>query len=257
MDLSDTPDQNDQSRNKVAVTEETYTVWAALIKTISHEFRTPLTVINTSVNLLRDHYNQLSEEKRDSHFDNISDSISNLILMLNEISSVDSIHAKEVETNPGAYTFMEACQAFKKYFQNQSRLNCLIDPKVPSSQTIILDLSLVFQILDPIVNNALTYSEKDCDLTVTMNMETMPAELVIIVEDKGMGIEGEDLPQIFDMFYRSPRSEFHRGLGLGLYVSKRLADTLNGKIEVLSTEVNAGSTIQVSLPLINQKEQLS
>ena len=257
MDPSDTPDQNDQSSNKAAATEETFTVWAALIKTISHEFRTPLTVINTSVNLLRDHYNQLSEEKRDSHFDNISGSISNLILMLNEISSVDSIHAKEVETNPGTYTFMEVCQAFKKYFQNQSRVNCIVDPKVRSNRTIMLDLSLVFQIIEPIVNNALTYSEKNCDLTVTMNTQESPVELVIIVEDRGMGIKSDDLPHIFDMFYRSPRSEFHRGLGLGLYVSKRLADVLNGRIEVVSTEVDAGSTIQVSLPVFNQKEHLS
>ena len=110
----------------------------------------------------------------------------------------------------------------------------LIDPK--HLQTILLSL----------LGNALKFSTPDTPVLIAAHQQG--GEVVITVTDQGIGIAPDDLPHIFDRFYRVGRMRNAEGFGLGLYVAKRLVEAHGGRIWVESEE-GKGSTFFVSLPM--------
>ena len=109
-----------------------------------------------------------------------------------------------------------------------------------------LDPDFIHQILDNVLNNAIFYSPAGSK--ITFDLLCNPDTLVFSVKDEGIGIPPEDLPQIFDPFFRANNHTAIPGTGLGLSIVKRAVDLLNGKIEIAS-EIQKGTQIQITIPL--------
>jgi signal transduction histidine kinase len=112
------------------------------------------------------------------------------------------------------------------------------------------DADRISQVIINLLTNARKYSPKGCPITVTLQQAGYQA--IVSVRDMGIGIPPETLPHIFDQFYRVPGVEVqtgsHTGLGLGLYISKKIVERHGGHIDVQSTP-EQGSTFSVILPL--------
>ncbi|MCB0035181.1 MAG: ATP-binding protein, partial [Anaerolineales bacterium] len=220
-----------------------------IITTVSHEFRTPLTVINTSTNLLYKRFERLSEEKRQELFERVHQSIFYLSDLLQDISLVNIMQNEQVTPSYNDYTFSSLCQHLSSQlayelghppnlvFSYDENLNALIE----------LDFELLKQIVFDLLSNAIKYSEPTEPIEIAFKIDDQCFK--ISVEDQGIGIPKEELQKIFELFYRGSNVSTRRGMGLGLYIVKHLTDSLQGQVHVASAGDGQGSRFTVQIPL--------
>lgn len=217
-----------------------------VLSVVAHEFRTPLTVILTSVEMLERYGDRMPDEKKHERYATIR----NLVWYLNDIVQ-DISMAQEF----GA----DLPQLKLKTFNLLPILHQLIaDVSVMAAkkQEIILyinghdagemvtwDENLVRRILMDLLGNALKYSDTDVICSVESQKET----IIFRIEDHGIGIPEEDQQYIYEAFYRGKNAELIHGTGIGLYVVSRTVEAHQGRIECQSI-VGQGTTFIVELP---------
>jgi signal transduction histidine kinase len=118
------------------------------------------------------------------------------------------------------------------------------------------DLSAITQCLQNLVGNAVKYCAESRWIGLSVSMgprEHLPGQEVrISVSDKGIGMDRSEIPHIFEPFYRSPRVMQIHGTGLGLSLATRIAETLGGRLSVVS-ELSVGSTFTLHLPIVERE----
>ena len=127
---------------------------------------------------------------------------------------------------------------------NKKNIKLLLD--APDKLYVECDQTLITQLIINLVSNAIKYNHEGGWVKLTLDKDDNYAN--ISVEDNGIGIPDEDMPYIFDRFYRVDKSRKSDGIGLGLSIVKWIVDTHRGNIEVEST-LNKGSRFLVKLPL--------
>ncbi len=221
-----------------------------IISTISHEYRTPLTTIQSSAELLERYYQKLSEEKRLTHLHRIQVSTKHLTDLVNDVLFVGKAEAGSVEFNPAPLCLeqfsLELVEQMCSNAQNQtaitfsSRGNCT---------NASVDEKLLRQILINLLTNAIKYSPGG--KTVRFDLECFEEVVTLRIQDCGIGIPAEDLPRLFESFHRASNVGTIPGTGLGLAIVKKCVDLHGGQITVNSI-VGEGTTFTVTLPLSPQ-----
>lgn len=121
---------------------------------------------------------------------------------------------------------------------------------VPSDlPSVFADANRLERIMTNLLSNALKYA--DPDTTVQVRAHRHDGEVVVEITDQGQGITPDDLPHLFKRFYRAKGARKAEGLGLGLYITKKLVEAHGGRIWVES-EVGQGSTFSFTLPIAEQ-----
>ncbi|MCP4422589.1 MAG: hybrid sensor histidine kinase/response regulator [Chloroflexi bacterium] len=222
---------------------------AQIIETISHEFRAPLTAINQSATLLGKYYDRLSKEKRQNNFARMTESVFMIDKLLRNILTVHQIDTKETLMVKTAVSYVHFCTTLQEHLQSEfpTTNHLLTFITAESEREINIDIHLVQQVLVELIGNAFKFSEPDNSVTVTITLQqTM---LSIVVADKGIGVPIAAQLLIFDLFARATNVDARRGLGIGLYIAKRLTEKMNGRLSVESTDEKQGSTFTLQLPL--------
>ena len=217
-----------------------------VLSVIAHEFRTPLAVIISSVDIL-DHYgNQLSEEKKARR----RRQIRNLAWYLNDI--VGDIHAVGASGDdiftpkPQTFDLLPYVQEIVSDMMSlaQEKQEIVLEAvTLPSVYPVTWDHSLLRRILTNLLSNATKYS----DVTVTCKIDIVDESVRLQIIDHGMGIPPEDLPHIYEPFYRGENGNFKRGTGIGLYVVER-AVAIHGGTLSCETLPGKGTTFTVVMP---------
>ncbi|MBE9177922.1 HAMP domain-containing histidine kinase [Oculatella sp. LEGE 06141] len=219
-----------------------------LVSDLTHELRTPLTVIGGYLEGLADGtvdaspaiYQLLSNETR---------RMQRLVNDLQELSKMEAgylpIDARPVDLHP---LLTALIQRFSDQLSEGIELRLHYPPETPP---VLADPGRVEQILVNLIGNALRYTSSG-SVSVQVTPETDKVWLAVI--DTGQGIAPEDLPHVFERFWRADRSRDRTsgGTGIGLAISRRLVELQGGKIEAES-EVGRGSTFRFSLPLAERK----
>ncbi|HEY80356.1 MAG TPA: HAMP domain-containing protein [Anaerolineae bacterium] len=214
---------------------------------ISHELRSPLTTILGNLSLLRRAEN-LPEEERDDMLTEIRSEaermhrlISDLLLLSQAESGRHPLHLELVELD---HIMM---QAFR---MAQRRAGEKLDIQLVhlDRARVMGDADRLRQVLDNLINNAIRYTPEGGKIVLSLICEDVWA--VIRVADTGQGIAPEDLPHIFDRFYRADKARTRAagGAGLGLSIVKWLVEAHHGQIFVEST-LGEGATFDIHLPL--------
>jgi signal transduction histidine kinase len=213
---------------------------------ISHELRTPLVSIIGYNDLLLDGVaGSLTEEQVDAlrKIDNNSKKLLELINAMLDLSRLEtiSVETKKVSSSD----LFKELESETHSLQVDSGLNFIwkIEPGLPQLRTDPAKLKVV---LKNLMNNAVKFTEKG---SVTVDAHRKDAGVEIDVVDTGFGIPQESLPIIFEPFRQveSPLTRRHGGVGMGLYIAKRLLELLGGNINVES-EAGRGSTFRVWIP---------
>lgn len=222
------------------------------VATVSHELRTPLAVICSAA-------------------DNLSDGVVNGQQQLQRYGEMIKVQGRQLialveqillfaATREGRQTYhlerLDVRKIIEVVVSNTAGLLDVSGVKLESEMEsglpqVIADLSAVSQCVQNLVINAVKYGGEAKWVRVTARRKASPEgrEILIGVEDRGMGIAADELEHVFEPFYRSPQiaAAQIRGTGLGLPLAKSLAEAMNGSLTV-SSEVGKGSTFTLHLP---------
>jgi two-component system phosphate regulon sensor histidine kinase PhoR len=218
------------------------------VANVSHELRTPLTTIKGYAETLLE--GALKEEVAFQfvqiirrHTDRLTKIVEDL-LMLSKIESREFQLKKEVISLPG---FIDDVIDFVKELAEKKKISISRD-QIPSSLSVEADRNYLEQVLINLLDNAIKYTPEGGSVTISP-IEKDAGEIEFSIEDNGIGIPKEDLPRIFERFYRvdKGRSQELGGTGLGLSIVKHLIQAHGGKVWVVS-QPGKGSTFCFTLP---------
>jgi signal transduction histidine kinase len=224
--------------------EALFTSQQRLLADVSHELRTPLTVIKGNVDLMR-RMKSLDEESLrsiDQESGRLTRLVGGLLLLAQAESGKLALSMKRVELD---LLLTEVFQEMSVLAGNKVhlRLNEIDQAYVNG------DRDRLKQVFINLVANAIQYTPQDGD--VFLSLEKIGEQARVIVRDTGPGIPAEDLPHIFERFYRAEKSRTRResaGFGLGLSIANWIVERHGGRIEVNSEE-RKGTTFAIWLPL--------
>ena len=215
---------------------------------MSHELRTPLNAIIGFTRIVSRNAPGLPE-KQSGNLSKVLDSAEHLLRLIDEILDLSRIEADEVRVDlaeaDASELVREATDSLEPLV-NRPRVRLQVDADA-SLPRIVTDPDKVNQILLNLLSNAIKYTDEG---TIEVRAEAVNGRLRVSVSDTGAGIPSGELGRIFDEFHRadsSPARE-RRGTGLGLTISRRLAQALGGDVTAES-RVGVGSTFTLDLPL--------
>ena len=226
---------------------------SAFVSMISHEFRTPLTALLSSVEILEMYGRNWSEEKYNRHIDVIRRSVDNLTIMINDILFLNRAQAGKLELNSEPLDLYELIEDIINECKSFAAANHHFHLNYePEKRLYYLDRTLIRNVVSNLISNAIKYSPKGGNIKVEVSDNNF--NLSIQVEDEGRGIDDQDLKQIFEPFARGKNYTGIQGTGLGLSIVKKSLQLLKGNIEVKS-ELGNGSNFIVNLPLNGKNEK--
>ena len=212
----------------------------------SHEFRTPLTAVLTSADLIAEFPGGHQQAQRLKYVDHIRTSVQHLNTILEEFLSVGRIEEGKIEAHPGNLDLTSLVRDTVADVQGLLKAGQAIDWQVHCPIPVRLDASLLRKILMNLLSNALKYSGEDSVTTVRAGCQ--PRELTITVQDQGIGISQEDQAHLFEQFFRAPSVITEPGTGLGLYIITKYLELMGGTI-VLQSAPGEGTLVTIKLPL--------
>jgi signal transduction histidine kinase len=216
------------------------------VATVSHDLKSPLNIINGYVELLQ-MAGPLNEEQ-DEYIAKIIRSVRRLTALITNLLDLGRIEAKvDVEMQQCRLNTLVATAVDSYHLLAEEKQIKVVAQPSHDLPPVWGDESRLRQIIDNLLSNALTYTSRGG--TVWLHSEVIGGEVMTRVRDTGMGIHPQELPHIFDPFFRSSsaRNVNVEGTGLGLAIVKRIVEEHGGAIGVEST--NSGSTFWFSLPV--------
>lgn len=228
--------------------EESDMLKSAFLANMSHEIRTPLNAIVGFSELLTHSFEELNKEDRDNFSKLINKNCDQLLALINDILDLSQIESGSVIYDLKKTDLNSLLKEVydQQLFHNRSEVRLELDIP-PSGQQIMTDRSRLSQLINILAGNALKFTEKGM---VRIGYFVADDNTVhIYVKDTGTGIAAEDLPRIFDRFYKA--NSFKPGTGLGLSICKVISQFLQGEISV-SSKPNEGSCFTLSLPIYTE-----
>jgi signal transduction histidine kinase len=226
--------------------QELHELQLRLFAMVSHEFRTPLTVILGSAQLLTGSQLALTPERVLKSLHRIESAAKLMIQLLNHILTLSRAEVGTLEFTPKPVDVEAFCLNLVEDMQLLATSpRSLKFSRCGTCDYANLDEKLLYAILSNLLANALRYSAPDT--AVDFQMDGQPGMLVFRVQDWGKGIPPEDIPQIFEPFHRGQNVTEIAGSGLGLAVVKKCVERHGGKIAVTS-QLGQGTTFTVCIP---------
>ena len=231
------------------------------ISIASHEFRTPLSAIRFSNNLLK-RYTQVISEKDVAQdmveeLESIDTALRQMTDTLEEVLTLSKSEAGQFPFFPLQLDLFELCHGIVERFRLlANEKHDIVYASDTKELPACVDPKLIENILSNLLSNAIKYSPEGG--TVTVHLAQEDGQALLSVEDQGIGISEEDCQRLFEAFYRASNTKEIKGTGLGLSIVKQFVELHDGAIHVESA-LHKGSRFVVSLPLQNKQaaEKLS
>ena len=216
------------------------------VSATSHEFRTPLTTILSSSQMLATYGERWDAARRMTHFERITTAAHHMTEMLEEILLIGRAEMGVLAAHPVEIDLRDFSRSLIDTLTRAAGRQGAIELSVSGEPKAQLDRRLLTHVLGNLLENALKYSDPGSKVGLQLSGERDGVRCV--VSDSGVGIPEHDLPHLFDSFYRGQNVGATAGTGLGLAVVKRAVDVQGGSIEVKS-ECGRGTSVHVWLPL--------
>ena len=214
-----------------------------MLRTISHDLRTPLTVVVAQAQML-----ERRPEDRDvvvRRAGTIRTSAARMASMIEDLVDVVRLEAGQVPIEPRPVDLGPFARELRERLRGAvavERLRLELPEGLPPA---LADPPRLERVLVNLITNALKYSPAETE--AVLSAEERAGQIRISVRDRGVGIAAAEVPRLFERFYRSPAATRHEGLGLGLYIARLLVEAQGGRIAAES-EPGRGSVFHVTLP---------
>ncbi|MGH9539703.1 MAG: sensor histidine kinase [Terriglobales bacterium] len=218
---------------------------SAILDSVTHEFRTPLTSIKASITSLMSTPG-LSADDRQELMTVINEESDRLNRLIGEAAEVAQLESHEFQLDLQACRFIDLVHAALADVK-QVLGKHPVDIHVPESITVRLDADRIKEVLVQLLENAAKYSAPESPIHITAELK--PASLEVSVADQGAGIDDMEQALIFDKFYRGKNQRYRvQGTGMGLAIVKAIVEAHGGKIGVTS-QLGCGSVFHIVLPM--------
>lgn len=221
------------------------------VSTASHEFRTPLATILSSVSLIAKYDKPEDNDKRAKHIERIKSSVNNLREILNEFLSIGKLEEGKVEYNPTEFNLKDFTKATIEEVHVLTKEGQHIITDYSGQETVRTDQQFIKNILINLLSNAIKFSDEGKKIWCTIDADN--ENISIQVRDEGIGMAEEDQKNLFERFFRAKNAINIQGTGLGLNIVKKYVELAGGNIS-FSSKLNQGSVFNVTLPNIKQHE---
>lgn len=218
-----------------------------LIRSISHDLRTPLASILGSISTIIDNYEKIDDNTKKELLNNIYEDADWLTRSIENILSMTRIDEGEIQIKKNIEIAEEiVTDAVKRVnqFKNNRNIKIILPEEII---VVYADGLLIKQVLVNLVDNAIRHTNEDSKIEI--NIQKNEQYIVFKVEDNGEGIKEEDMENIFDRFYTKSdiKNLEKRGIGLGLAICKSIVLAHGGKIQVYNNRYG-GATFEFSIP---------
>ncbi|WP_438945258.1 ATP-binding protein [Sediminibacterium sp.] len=224
---------------------------AGFVSLTSHQFRTPLTVIFSNIEVIEMAARKLNVELSDRIKDSagmIKDQIERMTQLMDNILLVGRYDAQQLAYNLHPINISQFIRSIiKTYFQNESDGRTVDLKEEGSDFKVAADELLFMHVITNIISNAFKYSKGSRNPELTIGNEANMA--IIKIKDYGIGIPEDEIEKVFHSFYRASNTVTYQGSGLGLSVAKQFMELHNGKI-FLSSQLGEGTEVRLTLPII-------
>jgi len=218
---------------------------SAILDSITHEFRTPLTAIKASITSLMSGMTLAEADRRElmTVINEESDRLNRLVGEAAEVAQLES-HEFQLNLKPRRIAeIVEAAVADIKQVLGKHP----VEIRVPDDVTVWVDADRIKEVVIQLLENAAKYSDAEAPIRVTA--ESKDNNLLISVADQGAGIDDMEQGLIFDKFYRGKNQRYRvQGTGMGLAIARAIVEAHGGKIDVTS-QPGCGSVFHFSIPL--------
>ena len=231
------------------------------VSMVSHEFRTPLCVINTAASLLEDYSDKMTGQERTENTREIERAVDRMAQMMEDLLVHEKLQTGKMECKPLLLDMEAFCRELISEISKQPGAERLIECAIdPSAREAFLDKRILRHILCNLLGNAVKYSQGNQFVTLEVkrlagqaqtgsDRKTPPGDHIqLLVRDTGIGIPAADLAKLFQTFHRAGNVGNRPGTGMGLAIVKKFVDLHRGTIRIESTE-GKGTSVWVALPI--------
>ena len=235
---------------------------SAFLANMSHELRTPLNaIIGFSEMMIKHTFGPLGHDKYAEYLDDIHMSARHLLEIINEVLDMSKIEAGKVELDEQEIDMAGLIDSVVRIMANRAfssglEIKQLVSPELP---VLYADPRLVRQILINLITNAIKYSEKSGLIEVGASLDSATGQMLLVVQDHGIGIPKDRIKEAmlpFGQIHDPTRSNTQQGTGLGLPLTKAMAELHGGKLE-LESDTGLGTKITIAFPKARVFHQVS
>jgi PAS domain S-box-containing protein len=215
------------------------------ISMASHEFRTPLTTILSSAVLISEYKSPEQEEKKEKHIKRIQSSVNNLNNILSDFLSISKLEEGKIHSDMSLFDLNALIKEIVSDMKQDRKANQKIIIQYEGDNSVFLDSKLIKNILINLLSNAIKFTDEGKEITIGASVNSN--EIIIMVQDQGIGISDDDQKHLFERFYRGKNAFNIQGTGLGLHIVGNYVDIMNGHLKLIS-KLNEGTRIEITFP---------
>ena len=208
----------------------------SFVANVSHELKTPMTTIAGFIDGILD--GTIPSEKRDYYLKIVSDEVKRLSRLVKSMLDLSRIDNGQLKLNPVQFDLTEvACNTLLSFEQRiESKKISIVDLEDCQREDVTADYDLIGQVVYNLLDNAVKFTNEGGSISLRVYRE--PGRVVCAVRNSGIGISAQEMPHIFERFYKSDTSRGldKNGVGLGLYIVKTVISLHHGEIKVRSVE---------------------
>lgn len=238
-------------RDQMAKLEETDRVRRELISNVSHDLRTPLASMQGYLETLALKTDGIDNQQRHRYLEIAHKHCLRLTQLVQELFELSKLDAGRTQPQMESFSLAELLQDVSQKFSLRAQEKQVKLEVMPVNDlcTVQADIALIERVIENLIDNAIHYTPSGGSIKLTLKRHKETVE--VQVADTGIGVPADELPRIFERYYRARKHKDpafdHAGTGLGLAIVKRILDLHQCRIEVIS-ELGSGTCIQFSLP---------
>lgn len=230
----------------LAAEQEASSLQKQFISMVSHEFRTPLSIVDGNAQILERRYGESTVEEVKRRLKTIRSAVSRTVNMMEAVLSSNLLKTGKLDIYIEKFSLKDLITQLCNEQADLARDHKIITNIDTLPDELALDKKILTLVLTNLLANAVKYSPNDNPF-IQVDAGVNGEELFITIEDNGVGIPQEELHKVFDRFYRASTSAGIPGSGVGLSLVRDLVSVHRGKVD-LSSEVGKGTIFKITLP---------